>query len=433
MQRFLCLILMGLSTVNVCLAQFLATGGANDAPYTYVPAKSTGLDAVFVFDGLENALLTYHTDDPSGCKWYRYEQDPSVAVPVLSSDVQTTLTGTVLKNVQAGYGYIVETTGGLRHYAYVADYIPVEYGNLSPCTACDACNTLDVSALVNRVEDLAYYSATGSKLLIKRLYTLSWNTLEWNATDKIYTTRSVSSAPVSSSSWSIAAPLTDTYFTVGDQFALLFGKTTRSQSLYKAVAVRTNADWTIQERTAENELDKISASGELSGSAPLNVRFYSHPSDAVQSSVWKVYESADGSGNVKRYVNGENLTHSFMEAGTFLVKVVVSGVNGTCTDSATFTPTVSISSMECPNFFTPRSSPGENDEFRVAYKSIVSFKGVIVNRWGNVLFEWSDPALGWNGTYKGKAVSPGVYFYLIEARGSDGVKYKKKGDINLLE
>ena len=32
----------------------------------------------------------------------------------------------------------------------------------------------------------------------------------------------------------------------------------------------------------------------------------------------------------------------------------------------------------------------------------------------------------------GKYVQPGVYFYVIEAEGSDGIKYKEKGDINIL-
>jgi gliding motility-associated-like protein len=385
-----------------------------------------------VFDGLVNAQLTYTTGDPSACTWYRYEQDPSVAVPVSPSDVQTSLTETVLTNIQAGYGYIVDPGSGPRHYVYVVDYIPVEYGDVNLCTECDVCNTLTLSFTFN-AEDLAYYSATGSRLLLKRQYKLSWNTSEWNVTDKTYTTKAMSSSLQNTPFWSIIAPLTDTYFTVGDQFALLFEKTYRSPSIYKAVAVKTNADWVIQERAAENELNKVSATGELGGSAPLNVQFFSRPSEAVQSYVWEVFESADATGKVARHTDGEDLTHAFQEAGSFLVKVTVSSVNGTCKDSATFTAKISESFIDCPNFFTPRSSPGENDEFRVAYKSIISFKAAIVNRWGNVLFEWTDPALGWDGTYKGKAVSQGVYFYLIEAKGSDGIVYKKKGDINLLE
>jgi gliding motility-associated-like protein len=162
----------------------------------------------------------------------------------------------------------------------------------------------------------------------------------------------------------------------------------------------------------------------------LVLDFYSHPSQAVQFYEWYVYDSEVGTGSYKRY-SDENLNHTFLEAGKFLVKMYVS--NSTCKDSASFLPTISESKLDCPNFFTPRSTPGENDEFRVAYRSIIKFKGTIVNRWGNVLFEWTDPSKGWDGTFKGKAVSPGVYFYLIEAKGSDGIVYKKKGDINLLE
>ena len=32
----------------------------------------------------------------------------------------------------------------------------------------------------------------------------------------------------------------------------------------------------------------------------------------------------------------------------------------------------------------------------------------------------------------GKLVLPGVYFYVIEAEGSDGKRYNLKGDINIL-
>ncbi|MFV0535946.1 MAG: gliding motility-associated C-terminal domain-containing protein [Dysgonomonas sp.] len=56
----------------------------------------------------------------------------------------------------------------------------------------------------------------------------------------------------------------------------------------------------------------------------------------------------------------------------------------------------------------------------------------IVNRWGVKMYESTDPAKGWDGRYKGKYVNTGVYFYVIEAQGSDGVKYRKRGDINIL-
>ena len=32
----------------------------------------------------------------------------------------------------------------------------------------------------------------------------------------------------------------------------------------------------------------------------------------------------------------------------------------------------------------------------------------------------------------GRSVKPGVYYYVIQALGADGKKYKKSGDINIL-
>jgi len=84
-----------------------------------------------------------------------------------------------------------------------------------------------------------------------------------------------------------------------------------------------------------------------------------------------------------------------------------------------------------PNVFTPNGD-GQNDEFRVAYKSIITFQAWVYNRWGRKVFSWSDPQKGWDGNINGKKATTGPYFYVIKATGSDGVKYLKKGDINLL-
>ena len=55
------------------------------------------------------------------------------------------------------------------------------------------------------------------------------------------------------------------------------------------------------------------------------------------------------------------------------------------------------------------------------------------DRYGNEITHFEDPAIGWDGKYKGKFVNPGVYFYVIEALGADGKEYKMKGDINILK
>jgi gliding motility-associated-like protein len=423
--------------VSFCEAQFSATGGSNGLPYVFVPLTGTGLDKVFVFKDLTNAKLIYSTSNPADWTWYRFGQNPATATVLNGSDVQTTLNTTELNLVDGDYGYFVQSSSGVCHYCFVVSYSPPVINDITFTTLGDVCTnlTLEVDA---SLENLVYYTTTAIRRTLTREFVLTWNTLEWNGENKTYETKTMTSTSTNLAyNWTVTAPLCNTYFTLsGDQYATYFGSSINYPSaLYVAVAVKANAVAIPVVREAENELDKITA-GEYtngsspSGPAPLIMDFYSYPSETALFFEWLFYDSENESGTPMPF-SDENLNHTFLTSGKFLVKLYVS--NNMCKDSARFTPDISESSLDCPNFFTPRSTPGENDEFRVAYRSLVSFKGTIINRWGNVLFEWSDPAKGWNGTFKGKAVSPGVYFYLIEAKGSDGIVYKKKGDINLLE
>lgn len=62
---------------------------------------------------------------------------------------------------------------------------------------------------------------------------------------------------------------------------------------------------------------------------------------------------------------------------------------------------------------------GANDEFRVAYRSLREFHCWVYNRWGLLVYEWDDPAKGWNGTIGGKPAAEGAYYYVIRALGTD--------------
>jgi gliding motility-associated-like protein len=74
-----------------------------------------------------------------------------------------------------------------------------------------------------------------------------------------------------------------------------------------------------------------------------------------------------------------------------------------CIDSCNF--------YEIPNVFTPN---GDNINDKLIAKTSglvenVDFK--LFNRNGLLIFQTTDPRIDWDGTYKGKIVSPGVYFY----------------------
>jgi gliding motility-associated-like protein len=173
---------------------------------------------------------------------------------------------------------------------------------------------------------------------------------------------------------------------------------------------------------------------DLGGSAPVEIRFKAVANDPVAALyVWKIYKKEVSSQTLVVRFPGEELVFTFDKFGDYVAELEVTDRSGKCSDNS-YSREIKIveSSLEIPNAFSPGTSPGINDEFRVAYKSLVKFNGTIFNRWGVEMFHWTNPAEGWDGKKGGKFVTPGVYFYIIEAEGAEGKKYNRKGDINIL-
>jgi gliding motility-associated-like protein len=86
-----------------------------------------------------------------------------------------------------------------------------------------------------------------------------------------------------------------------------------------------------------------------------------------------------------------------------------------------------------PNAFTPNND-GRNDYFTFYTKGISKImKFEIFNRWGQMLFQSTSAAPGWNGTYQGAYVQPGSYVYLIQAMTYDNTVVTKAGDVIVIE
>ena len=173
----------------------------------------------------------------------------------------------------------------------------------------------------------------------------------------------------------------------------------------------------------------------IDGQAPLFVNFYANPSgmgDNIPSYEWHFRLSNEEKDFMVRYE--ENTDYTFTTAGTTLVTLIVSLNNGEVQlDSIVFTVTVSESKLSFPNAFSPNNGDLLNNIFKAKeYQSLIEFHAYIFNRWGQKLYEWTDPAEGWDGTYKGKDVKEGVYFLLCKAKGADGREYNIRKDVNLL-
>ena len=154
---------------------------------------------------------------------------------------------------------------------------------------------------------------------------------------------------------------------------------------------------------------------------------------------WRVYrEGQENTPIIDRF--DENLEYTFTESGTFYVQFYATFVHGNDTivfpeegTAEPFVVSISESVLEMPNAFSPNGD-GYNDIYKVkeGYQSIVSFKAVIFNRWGQKLYAWDTLDGGWDGKFHGKTVKDGVYFVVVNARGADGKEYKIRKDVNVL-
>ena len=184
-----------------------------------------------------------------------------------------------------------------------------------------------------------------------------------------------------------------------------------------------------------NEVDTISVDN---GDAPLDVTFYSNPSeidDCTPSYEWHFRKMDENSDFVELFVRYEEDTqYTFTEAGTYhVVQKTYYCDEEQLPDTTTIIVVVPSSKLEFPNAFSPNGD-GKNELYQAkeGYKGIVSFRATIINRWGQKIYEWNDPAGGWDGTFKGKPVREGTYFVIVNAKGSDGVNYNIRKDVNLL-
>lgn len=125
--------------------------------------------------------------------------------------------------------------------------------------------------------------------------------------------------------------------------------------------------------------------------------------------------------------NGRGL--QITEEGLYVVTVV--NMCGMDEDSA-FVDFI-ICDLDLPNVFTPNGD-GANDYFSlVQYSGIETFSCVIVNRWGNVMGEFSEPAFAWDGKdTSGNEATEGTYFYVVKAITKGGKEILKQGMVALI-
>ncbi|MEO1438029.1 MAG: PKD domain-containing protein, partial [Bacteroidota bacterium] len=127
--------------------------------------------------------------------------------------------------------------------------------------------------------------------------------------------------------------------------------------------------------------------------------------------------------------------YSYPDTGIYPVTLVVGQLSG-CTDSLTqFVDVSPLFTYFLPNAFTPNDDQ-LNDEFRGTglVETISSFEMLIWNRWGEAVFQTSNPNEGWNGrkNNSGNDSPQGVYVYTVKILSGRGEEFTYEGFVTLV-
>ncbi len=165
-----------------------------------------------------------------------------------------------------------------------------------------------------------------------------------------------------------------------------------------------------------------------SGFPGLTVNFTNN-SSITPNYLWSF---GDGGTGITTNV-GTTPSNTYGAPGTYTM--ILEATNGTCSDF----DTVQIIVMEypeplieVPNVFTPNND-GSNEFFFINTENTKSIQYIIVNRWGNLIFEDEGPNPLWNGnTASGKPVEEGVYFIKYVVIGLNDQTYTGHGSVTLI-
>jgi len=144
-----------------------------------------------------------------------------------------------------------------------------------------------------------------------------------------------------------------------------------------------------------------------------------HPVDAFEKYIWNTGET----------------TASIVISQPGVYSLSVTDIN-TCvgSDTININPKPCAEGIFVPTGFTPNGD-GHNDVLRpinLNKERLSRFRFGIFNRWGQRIFESSNPALGWDGKFQGTALDSGVYVWQLEYQFPDGPLTLNKGTVVLI-
>ena len=398
------------------------------------PEATTGLNNIFVVYDSEGCILVFKTSNGYTTNVMRYSNlGGGYAEEVKDLDREATLVRIPLS--KDDLGYILEE-GSQRYYCWVVNYAnhPMSLSGVRTADSveCDH-SVLDIDG---SAPIITYYTINGQPRTLSREIYVDYTTQEFDQNIPGYRNTDVRKVLESLNpivSFNPPAYCTTSFHISGDRFLRRWGIELEAESVNippTAVDCKTEAQ---QDEISDDEPSNIMKGDDsgLGGSAPATINFCAYTTDGVIHYEWQMSRNPDFDTLDYRFYQ-QDLEYTFTEEGNFYLRFIGSNSDGTCeTVGDTYTVSIGASALECPNAFSPNDD-GVNDVWKVSYRSLTEFHCEIFNRNGQKIYGFDNPAEGWDGTWHGKKVKSGVYYYVIVATGADGKKYKKSGDINIL-
>lgn len=337
--------------------------------------------------------------------WYRL---PDTITPVQ--------TGTDYFYPEHGEGYMVKV-GAERDVFWVFDYEQLR-PTISLIEAELDCERTMLH-LEGELPKISYTRLSGKQMTYPRNCQVEYMSAAWSEDTEMWVDSVAIEELTLEQEMTVAASPVATDYAISDMLAEQLGVAadTLRSPVYQPVALKAHPVTITTTRGKQGEMSNevnrpYSPDDVLNMSAPLEVLFKANGLNAEYYQ-WKLYK---GSSLMLTRSDAEH-RYTFTDKGNYRAVVAIS--NSHCQlDSVEFTISVSESMVVVPNVFTPNGD-GTNDEFRVVYRSLKEFHCWVYNRWGHLVYEWSDPAKGWDGTIGGRPAAEGAYFYVIRALGTD--------------
>lgn len=404
--------------------------GTPEAVMTVRPDAQTGLDEIYVVRSSRGVKVSYTAASAAAVKWYRYGSNGAAYAEEIKDVAVNGKVSTITLGADDS-GYVIEE-GGVPRYYWIVNY----ENHIFEATSLNAAEADCQSVVLDfrgSASPINFYGINGRRHELSRELAISYYTLVYDEESESFV-QTLATDEIESVEHSVRvnAPLCDTHFTLtGDRF-LKFWNSDISVESDNVKATAVDAHTTVTQETRENDNEQKVEAGGLGGSAPCDITFKAAVTDAAVFHEWQMSQTPDFDVIDDRYTELE-FSYTFRNQGTTYVRFMAANTDASCDwYSDSYEVFIGESKLECPNAFSPQTSPGVNDEWKVSYKSIISFECHIFNTWGLEMTSFKDPSMGWDGKYKGKYVPAGVYYYVINAVGSDGRKYKLSGDINII-